>query len=168
MQLLGRYVMPSWYDLIGLERRDAETCEGIDDSRAAVLDLLDEQYAEEGSKLSPNVTVLAGFSQGGAVALWTGLQGDHNPLAGVVCMSGYLPQPQAFTPGPAALATPVLLLHGEADPVVRFEFALQTEAALKSHKFDVRLESYPELEHSANLEEIEDVSTFLRTVLPPQ
>jgi predicted esterase len=159
--------MPSWYDIVGLERRDAETCAGVDDSRAAVIALMEEQYAEEGSNLNPGVTVLAGFSQGGAVALWTALQRKGtDPLAGTVCMSGYLPHTAVFTPTVAGLATPVLLCHGEVDPVVKFEFALATEKTLASHKMDVQLKAYPDLQHSANLEEIEDVATFLRTVLP--
>eukprot|EP00038_Savillea_parva_P030929 m.81581 g.81581 ORF g.81581 m.81581 type:complete len:273 (+) comp9413_c0_seq2:61-879(+) len=162
----GGYVMPSWYDIIGFDSRDSETCAGIDASRTAVTTILEEQFSEEGSRLSPAVTVLGGFSQGGAVALWTGLQRTGaDPLAGVLCMSGYLPQPQVFSPTPSAKKTPVLLLHGEADPVVRYSFATATEKALTSHGIEVGLKGYADMEHSANLEEIEDAAQFLKRVL---
>mmetsp|Transcript_4450 Transcript_4450/g.11310 ORF Transcript_4450/g.11310 Transcript_4450/m.11310 type:complete len:268 (+) Transcript_4450:68-871(+) len=161
------FVMPSWYDIVGFERRDAETCAGIEGTRAAVTTLMEEQFAASDGKLTPATTVLAGFSQGGAVSLWTGLQraGDA-PLAGVMCLSGYLPQPTAFSPTEAGLQTPVLLMHGEADPVVPFTSAEATEHVLKDSGVAVEFQAFADLEHSANLEEIEEAAAFLTRVLP--
>lgn len=85
-------MMPSWYDIKGSGDRDKETCEGIDDSKKIVDDILASEFAKG---IAPGSTVVGGFSQGGALSLWTGLQRADTdaPLAGVLCMSGYLPHP---------------------------------------------------------------------------
>jgi predicted esterase len=82
-------------------------------------------------------------------------------------MSGYLPKPREPTVTAAGRTTPILMLHGEADGVVRFSFAEATKSALEGHGVEeVELKSYADLEHSANLQEIEDLAAFLKRVLP--
>ena len=99
--------------------------------------------------------------------MWTSLQREGEPLAGTLCMSGYLPKPRDPVVTVAGRTTPILMLHGEADGVVRFSFAEATKRALKRHGVEnVTLKSYADLQHSASLEEIEDVAAFLKKVLP--
>merc|ERR1719353_823296 len=78
--LNGGYEMPSWYDIKSLDDdRANDECTGIEDSRAIVLDLLKEEKAKHG--LKNNQLYVGGFSQGGALSLYTGLQyDDPNPL----------------------------------------------------------------------------------------
>eukprot|EP00967_Tisochrysis_lutea_P023074 scaffold26384_cov36-Tisochrysis_lutea.AAC.2 len=68
--------------------------------------------------IPPSRIVIGGFSQGGAVALYTGLQYSET-LAGVLCLSGYLAGEESFTLSPAAKDTPVGHFHGTDDPTVR-------------------------------------------------
>ena len=95
--------MPAWYDSAGLDKRSNERCDGIDDSRARLAKLIDDEMLLTG--LPRGRIVLAGFSQGGALSLYTGMQlkggMPPEPLAGVVLLSGYLPHSSGFaiTPG---------------------------------------------------------------------
>lgn len=184
--------MPSWYDIVGLDARSSESCEGLDDSAERILGLLQEEAAggeaDDGdddechpSSLDYSRTVLAGFSQGGALALHTGMtqRRDRNRsreglgLAGVVVMSGYLPRPSQFAVAPGSEDTPILHCHGEEDGVVPVQATdLSRERVLESVRkaggegsYEVR--RYSGLEHSVSMEELDDVAAFLRRVLPP-
>ena len=134
--LNGGISMPAWYDIVGLSDRAAEHCDGIQQSHETLLRLVNKELEslqlhdpEDGSRL-----VLAGFSQGGAMSLHTALRWPGVlPLpAGVLCMSGYLPLPdthEAQLPGVSGgriLQTPMLLCHGDADPMVRPEWSTAT------------------------------------------
>jgi lysophospholipase-2 len=139
--LNGRMPMPAWYDIVGLSDRAAERCEGIEQSHEVLLRLATTELESQqlqghaaGSGDSARL-VLAGFSQGGAMSLYTALRWPdaHLPLpAGVLCMSGYLPLPDAHEAQLAAvgsgrvLQTPMLLCHGDADPMVRPEWSTAT------------------------------------------
>jgi predicted esterase len=80
--------------------------------------MLDLISAEVSAGIPPSRIAIAGFSQGGAVALFTGLQYSH-PLAGVLCLSGYLAGEESFKLAPEAVNTPVGHFHGTDDPTVR-------------------------------------------------
>eukprot|EP00937_MAST-01D_sp_MAST-1D-sp2_P004664 g4664.t1 len=167
-------VMPSWYDILGEADRASETCDGLDESRAAIEALLRREMEEGAVPLSR--VVIGGFSQGGALALWTGLQlqggvgaGRGEPRAGavpagVLCMSGYMPRPGAFKCD--AEPPPVLFCHGDADPMVKFEYAEAARDALASAGADVTFERYRGMEHCACREEIDDVGAWLEARLP--
>ena len=106
------------------------------------------------------------------MALYTGLQLSH-PLAGVLCMSGYLPLsepdsglPGTFVPSAPALKTPVHMCHGKLDSMVRPAWAEHSEEVLTARGIQVDLNMYDDLEHSANLEEIEDVLAWVQGRLP--
>lgn len=86
--LNGGMRMNSWYDIVGLDERANEACHGIEASQKRLLDLLQAEH--EATGLPYSRMVLAGFSQGGALSLYTGLQ-LAQPLAGIVVLSGYLP-----------------------------------------------------------------------------
>lgn len=160
--LNGGMRMPSWYDIVGLDDRSLESCDGIEASRDAVLELL----AKEAAAVGHERCLLAGFSQGGAMALFVGLQLPHR-LAGLLALSAYLPTPDTVSVSPEALATPVLQCHGEADSMVAIGTARTTEAFLEAHGIERRgFKAYSDLGHSVSDEELEEVADWLGEVLP--
>ncbi|MDO8279753.1 MAG: dienelactone hydrolase family protein [Burkholderiaceae bacterium] len=158
------YVMPAWYDIIGgagdfARREDAA---GIARSAQAIEALI----AQENSRGIPsNRIVLAGFSQGCAMALHTGLR-HAQKLAGIIALSGYLPLAAAVAQerSPANAATPVFMGHGTQDPMVTVDRAEASRAFLATLGYDVRWHTYP-MPHSVHPREIADISRFLRDVL---
>jgi lysophospholipase-2 len=94
--LNGGMPMNSWYDIVGLDERSNESCHGIEDSRKKLMTILQNEHEQTG--LPYRRMVLAGFSQGGALSLYTGLQMPNveQKLAGVCVMSGYLPHAKQF------------------------------------------------------------------------
>jgi len=162
----GGFPMPSWYDITGLDERSNENCEGISESKNTILQLL---QAEHSRGLPYSRMMLAGFSQGGALSLFVGLQmpSVQQKLAGIVAMSGYLPGAKQFNLTPGLEETPVLHAHGTADPVVRFELAQKSKEFLKEKGVtNYEVKSYAGMVHSACPEEIEDIRAFIERVLP--
>lgn len=158
--LLLVVAVPSWYDLKGLGDRDAEDCDGIDDTRAF---LTAQVQAEIDSGLDPSRIVLSGFSQGGACSLYTGLQLDVT-LGGILVKSGYLPRPAhvAGAVTDAAKRTPVLMLHGDDDPMVLLKWAEASRDAVKAMGVEVvDFKTYEGLQHSANIDELTDATGWL-------
>jgi predicted esterase len=99
--------MPAWYDLTGLGKRENEACDGLDDSRHSIMALVE---AEIDAGIPADRILLGGFSQGGACSLYCALLAEVS-LAGVVCMSGYLPrQGAALASTQAGLQTPFVEL----------------------------------------------------------
>ena len=106
--------MPSWYDITGLDERSNENCAGIAQSQSTIRDILSTEHSATG--LPYHRMVLAGFSQGGALSLFTGMQLEkEKKLAGIVVMSGYLPAAAQFDITEGLEDTPILHCHGEAD-----------------------------------------------------
>lgn len=167
--LNGGMSMPAWYDLTGLSDRANESCEGIDDASMTLQNIIFEH-----PDLFPlNRVVLAGFSQGAGLSIYTTLkllQDSSSPatLAGTLMMSGYMPCPSQFTPESFASKTkgPVCILHGDADPMVVPENAVKTQAKLKELGLEASLKWYKGLTHSSNDEEVADACAFLKKVLP--
>lgn len=157
--------MPSWYDIKGLDMKSNEECDGIEDSRKRLEQILQTEHTNTGLPYSR--MVLAGFSQGGALGLYTGLQFSEK-LAGVIVLSGYLPQQTKFTITPGLEETPILHCHGSQDPVVIYPMAELTKKALTEVKGAKKyeLKTYP-VQHTVSMEEIAEMETFLQTVLPP-
>ena len=159
----GGYAMPSWYDIKGLDDRSNENCDGIEESRQTVLDLIERERADHG--LDYGDIFVGGFSQGGALSLYTGLQAPFT-LGGVLCLSGYLPNVGEFKLSAKAKAgeVPVCIRHGAADQVVRLEMNLASRQRLQETGLPdsvVAYKEYPELEHSATEEELDDVAAWL-------
>lgn len=154
--------MRAWYDIAmaDLVRREDET--GLRASQLAVEALI----ARENQRGIPTERiVLAGFSQGCAMALQTGLR-HPSKLAGIIGLSGYLPL-AAQVPEERHSAnhdTPIFLAHGTMDPVVVFERAQASLEALQAMGYDVRFKTYP-MPHSVCLEEVHDIAGFLREIL---
>ncbi len=127
-------------------------------SSAYVQQLID---AEVAAGVPHNKIVLAGFSQGGAVALNVGLRSPQ-PLAGVIALSTWLPlaadYPAAL--GAGAKQTPVLMCHGTADQVVRTAYGVQSKERLQLLGISVDWKTYP-MAHSACPDELDAVRAFL-------
>eukprot|EP00697_Spironema_sp_BW2_P005787 gnl/Spiro4/18073_TR9654_c1_g1_i1.p1 gnl/Spiro4/18073_TR9654_c1_g1~~gnl/Spiro4/18073_TR9654_c1_g1_i1.p1 ORF type:complete len:268 (+),score=50.47 gnl/Spiro4/18073_TR9654_c1_g1_i1:32-805(+) len=160
-------VMPAWYDLSGLSSRENERCDGIEQSRATIEALIE---SEKRAGVPSNRIVLAGFSQGGAMALYCGLQFAQQ-LAGVLAMSSYLPRPTALTAivqqHKTNLQTPVLMCHGDWDQVVQLAWARTSLASLQKMGVQrAELKVYPNMQHEANDAELRDALAFLNKVLP--
>ena len=160
----GGYRMRAWYDILGtdLVRREDEA--GLRQSMAAVGALL----AREKERGMPAArTVLAGFSQGCAMALLTGLRHQER-LAGIVGMSGYLPlaATTADERSDANRLTPIFLAHGSHDNVVIPERGKASRDALRALGHDVQWHEYP-MAHSVCMEEVQDLQAWLLQVLAP-
>jgi len=158
--LNGGMVMPSWYDIEGLSERALERADGIEDSKKTLVGLMKK---ENEIGITNERIILAGFSQGGALSLYTGL--SISRLAGILCMSGYLPN-HAGVVCNLPLDTPILQCHGRADPMVPFRAATMTNDYLKDKGYSPKLLAYAGLEHSANEEELQDVTKFLKETIP--
>ena len=158
----GGYVMPAWYDILGadLVRREDEA--GLRDSQAAIEVLM----AQEKSRGMPaHRIVVAGFSQGAAVALMTGLRHAER-LASIIGMSGYLPlaDKTAAERSAANQDTPIFLAHGTHDGVVVLPRATATRDALTALGYPLEWHEYP-MEHSVCPQEIADLARWLRRAL---
>jgi len=158
----GGYVMPAWYDITGRNLTDQEDATGIQKSALLIVELI-EKEASRGIKY--DTIVLAGFSQGCAMALHIGLRFPHQ-LAGIVALSGYLPLAMAanLEKHSANSKTPIFMAHGTYDPVVVLDRAEASYAALEKMGYSVDWHEYP-MEHSVNHEELMDLSRFLQQVL---
>jgi len=163
--LNGGMAMPAWYDIVSLDGdRADQSCEGLDASKAAVDKIIDDEAAVVGGA---SRVLVAGFSQGGALALYTGLRRtEEPPLAGILCMSGYLPKAESWAVENSAKRMPVMLCHGDSDPVVLPAWALKTREALAAQGVGVKMKVYPGMVHSACDDEIKDALNFIRASLP--
>jgi predicted esterase len=157
--------MPAWYDIVGLDERSNENCEGIDRSVKTLQQLLEKEHADH--DIPFDRMCLMGFSQGGALSLYTGLQ-YREKLAGVVVLSGYLPHASGFhIDGTPNQHTPVLHCHGTSDMVVSHSVAVRTQQVVTNDKgaTSYKLKSYP-IQHTVSPAELADVLKFLHEILP--
>ncbi|OZI62490.1 alpha/beta hydrolase [Bordetella genomosp. 11] len=158
----GGMHMRSWYDILVMDLVRREDAAGIRRSEAAVRALIARENARG---IPTSRIVLAGFSQGCAVTLHTGLRLPEK-LAGMMGLSGYLPLLDAASAERhgANADTPIFLAHGEYDPVVNIARATASRDMLTSLGHDVRWHTYP-MQHSVCAEEIADIRDFLMEVL---
>jgi phospholipase/carboxylesterase len=158
----GGYVMRAWYDITGTDLLRREDEAGLRASQAQVEALIAREKARG---IPASRIILAGFSQGCAMALQSGLRHPET-LAGLLCLSGYLPlAAQAATERTReSLATPIFMAHGRADGVVPFDRAEQSRGLLTSMGYNIEWHDYM-MQHSLCLEEVQDISAWLRKVL---
>ena len=156
----GGYVMPAWYDIRADRSNEDEA--GLRRSQALVDGLLAREQARG---VPAGRTVLAGFSQGCAMALLTGLRYGQR-LAGVAGMSGYLPLAGllAAERSPANADVPVWLAHGTQDEMIALPRAEASRDALQALGYQVDWHSYP-MGHSVSMEEVADLQRWLLRVL---
>jgi len=154
--------MRAWYDIAMNEIQRQPDERGIRESQAGLETLI----AREGMRgVDPGRVVLAGFSQGGAIALQAGLR-HRSRLAGIVALSTYLPLEESLDAeaAPANRATPIFMGHGTQDPVVPVQLAERSRAALVQRGYNVEWETWP-MPHSVCGEEVEALAGFLMRVL---
>jgi phospholipase/carboxylesterase len=156
------YVMRAWYDISfdGVERRPDEG--GIRASEGAIGRLI---AREAGRGIPPERIVLAGFSQGGAITLQTGLRYPQR-LAGLMVLSSYLPlAAQVAAERSAANSTvPIFMAHGRHDPMIAIGLAQRSVTQLESLGYKVEWHEYP-MPHSVCAEEITAIAHWLDKVL---
>lgn len=155
-------VMPAWYDVYTMSFVNHEDEEGIKKSAHLVSTLI-EQQREKG--INSDKVVLAGFSQGGAIALFTALR-YQLPLAGVMALSTYLPLAKDFEANlsDANRDIPVLMCHGTHDPVVPYHLGDDSRYFMEQAGIEVEWHSYP-MQHSVCPDEINDISLWLQKIL---
>ena len=159
------YVMRAWYDVTpgDLEGRQRQADQnGVRASQAAIGNLI----AHENQRgIAARDIVIAGFSQGGAIALQTGLR-HRERLAGVMALSTYLPLADTLPAEAPAhnRDVPIFYAHGTYDPVIPFAMATASRDRLGALGYRVEWHDYP-MQHSVCLEEIADISNWLRNVL---
>jgi phospholipase/carboxylesterase len=158
----GGAVMRAWYDIVSREGVRREDDAGVRASQASVEALI----ARETSRGIPaGRLVLAGFSQGGAIALQTGLRHAER-LAGIMALSTYLPLASTLAAeGSAANRdVPIFMAHGRHDGLIPIERATISREALRKAGYNVEWHDYA-MEHAVCREEIDDISAWLRRVL---
>jgi phospholipase/carboxylesterase len=158
----GGYVMPAWYDILGTEMQRVEDAAGIRHSALAIEALI-QRERERG--VHANQIVLAGFSQGCAMVLFTGLCYPQK-LAGIMALSGYLPMADSLAAERSAAnqQTPIFMAHGNADPMIVLSRAEASRDVLKGLGYAVQWHTYP-MPHSVHPTEISDIGDFLRSVV---
>lgn len=155
--------MPSWYDIKSLTKSESDDAEGIEDSRDTLINLINK---EVDAGIPHSRIVLGGFSQGGAMSLFTGYQ-MKKALAGVLVLSGYIPKLHAFALTPETVDVPLMMCHGDMDPVVRFQWGEMSKKKLEADGVkNVEFRVYPGMEHSACMEELTDIQRWLGRILP--
>jgi len=157
----GGYVMRAWYDIsdAAIRREDED---GVRASQQSVELLL---AREKSRGIAASRIVLAGFSQGGAIALQAGLRHAER-LAGIMALSTYVPLAGqlAAEANPANRGVPIFMAHGTADPMIAFARAQASRDLLQQQAYAVEWHEYP-MQHSVCPQEIADIGVWLRRVL---
>jgi phospholipase/carboxylesterase len=161
--LNGGMAMRAWYDILSLDRNGLQDEAGIRDSERIVQRYL---QAEIDAGIPATRIVLAGFSQGGAITLHAGLRYPQK-LAGLLALSTYLPlHDQAAAEASAAnRATPILMCHGQYDPVLPLSLGEFSRRGLEQLGYAVDWREYP-MQHQVCAEQIDDIAGWLRQRLP--
>lgn len=158
----GGYQMPAWYDILNadLVRREDEA--GLRTSLVAIEEVIANEKARG---IPASKIVLGGFSQGCAMTLMIGLR-HAEKLAGLMCMSGYLPLVSKIgvERSVASQDVPIFMGHGTRDPVIALDRATASRDAMKALGYNVEWHEYP-MEHSVCPQEIADMEAWLNRVL---
>ncbi len=155
------YRMRAWYDIVGIDKRSAEDFAGIQASAEAVDGLIRREN-ERG--IATDRIVIAGFSQGGAMALHIATRAKYK-LAGVIALSCYLPLAAelAARKSPANAATPIFMAHGSQDPVVPYALGDESRRFLEAAGYRVEWHTYP-MPHSVCEPEVADIRKYLSAI----
>ena len=155
--------MRAWYDIVGMDRRAAEDVAGFQDADTKIRELIAREVARG---IPAGRIVLAGFSQGGAVSLYTAPRLAEK-LAGVLALSCYLPRESVLDAErkTANDATPIFMAHGQQDGVVPMMLGVRSRDALLARGYKVQWHEYP-MAHAVCAQEVADIRQFLFQVLP--
>jgi phospholipase/carboxylesterase len=156
------YEMRAWYDLFGLTIGSPEDEAGMIETQATIEQLIQNEL-DKG--IPSHKIVIAGFSQGGAAALYTALR-YPKPLAGVIALSTYLPLKSTFAAQKSTQnqPTPIFMAHGTEDDVISIAIGRASLSLLQTEHYHVQWHEYP-MTHSVSMEEIDDIRTFLTSII---
>jgi phospholipase/carboxylesterase len=156
------YRMRAWYDIVGIDRRSAEDFDGIQASANAIGALVKR---ENDAGIPSSRIAIAGFSQGGAMALQVATR-HATAFAGVIALSCYLPLARQFATerANANLATPIFMAHGLQDPVVPFQLGDESRRVLEGTGYKVEWHAYA-MPHSLCPDEVDDLRAFLKRIV---
>lgn len=160
-----RMVMPAWFDLMGLCPDSPEDESGIKKAAENIKAIIEHEVK---NGIPPHRIMLGGFSQGGALSLYTALTCQHQ-LAGVVALSCWLPLHKTFPSASSGTKNlPILQCHGEKDFMIPVQFGAMTAEKLRSivNPQLITFKTYPGLLHSSCPEEMETVKEFIVKHLP--
>jgi phospholipase/carboxylesterase len=154
----GGMVMPAWYDILAPDFTRGQDSNGI---RASAQQLRALIRREIDAGIPAEKILLAGFSQGGAIVLHTGLRYPQ-PLAGILALSTYLPLADSLAAEGAAanFTVPIMMAHGTQDPVVPMSLAMQSRNELQQQGYTVEWHSYA-MQHAVCPEEVRDIRGWL-------
>lgn len=152
--------MRAWYDIHSLDRLEPEDTHGLQTSRWQVRALIDREMQEG---FNPENILLGGFSQGGVIALFSGLS-HPKQLGGIIALSCYLPKMKEFDEWrtPENQSTKIFMAHGHYDPVLPIQLAQMSVDCLKNADYDVSWHDYP-MGHQVCDEEIKKLDEFMRS-----
>lgn len=158
----GGYVMPAWYDVYSLDIASVQDEAGIRASQSMLGELIER---EKSRGIRPGRIVLAGFSQGGAIALQTALRYPER-LAGVLALSTFLPLEHTLATerSEANRDLPIFMAHGRFDTVIPLQVAHGSKINLEAAGYQVEWREYP-MTHTVSSEEINDIRRFLLQIL---
>ncbi len=150
--------MRAWYDIYNLESGGQQDEVGIRETQAYIESLIEQEMAK--GVPSKNI-ILAGFSQGGAIALHTALR-FKKPLGGVIALSTYLPLKDLLATEKSSenQSTPIFMAHGTYDEVITLETCKLSLAALQAEQYPVLWREYP-IAHSVSTNEVDEIRDFL-------
>jgi phospholipase/carboxylesterase len=156
------YVMRAWYDIVATDLGRQEDEAGLRASQRKVEALIEREKARG---IPAGRIILAGFSQGCAMALQTGLR-QQERLAGLMCLSGYVPiaDQAALECTPESKATPIFMVHGRMDPVIPIARATRSRDLLQQWGYSVEWHDYA-MQHSLCQEEVDHISAWLKRIL---
>ncbi|MDQ6968341.1 MAG: carboxylesterase [Mariprofundaceae bacterium] len=156
----GGYIMPAWYDIKQQDLGIEHDADGVHASATRIQMLIDQEIMHG---IPANRIILAGFSQGAAMALYAGLR-QTEPLAGMMALSGYILLPNEFASiSSNNLQTPIFMAHGVHDSVVLFEWGESSYRKLQEKGCTVDWHTYP-MEHSLCDAEINDIGKWIATI----
>jgi phospholipase/carboxylesterase len=155
----GGMAMRSWYDIVSFDSEGRADRAGV----LASSDLLEGLIAREIERgVAPQKIVVAGFSQGGAVAIHTALQTEH-PIAGLMALSTYMALPDDAASAVSRKDLPIFMAHGSFDPVLRMEWGRSSADRLIEAGYAVDWHEYP-MAHAVCPQEIADISNWLSAI----
>lgn len=159
--------MTGWFDILGLKPNAPEDAEGINMSSEILLKLVE---GEEKNGIPSERVIIGGFSQGGAVALYSAMSSTKR-FGGVVALSTWLPMRSKvhdyLKMTESKTATPIFIGHGDVDDVVQLEWAKLSHKALQTIGFsNLTFKTYKGVPHSSSEEEMDDVDRYIETIFP--
>jgi phospholipase/carboxylesterase len=158
----GGMSMRAWYDIVSLDAEGRSDEAGVRESSAFLLGLVEQELSRG---IEPGRIVLAGFSQGGAIAMHAGLRYQEQ-LAGLMLLSTYLPVPGAFAaevrdnPSSQPRSVPIMMAHGTLDPMLPLALGKESAAMIEAAGYTVDWHEYP-MAHGVCPAEIADIRTYL-------